>query len=118
MNAEGSNVEALNGQRLSSVSFVEDYIQLGFDRAGLNIINTPTVLVAGAPHRGDDPEAASTLVSLIGRVVERVRLEPGQRFTIEFRGGDALWVSLEPADYKRGPEALTIRYDDNSLEVL
>jgi len=118
MNSENSKVESLKAQRLSSVCFVEDYIQLAFDRAGLNIINTSTVQVQGVEHKGDDPGTASILTSLIGRVVAQVRVEPEQRFVIEFRGGDALWVSLDPADYTRGPEALTIQYDDKSAEVL
>jgi hypothetical protein len=107
----------LEGQRLSSVCFVEDYIQLGFERAGVTLINSSTLLLGNALLKDGDAQTPALLRSLIGETIEAVEVQPSVHFAMHFGNGTTIRVSLDPADYRSGPEALTIQYDDDSVDV-
>jgi hypothetical protein len=57
------------------------------------------------------------LRSLIGEAIEAVDIQPAAHFAMQFGNGATIRVSLDPADYRSGPEALTIQYDDESVDV-
>ena len=111
MRAE-NRLRSLVGQRLGSVVFVEDYVQLILDHAGLSLLNTPRLARDGVEIAGDDPRSPMTYVAMIGNVVKDVRFVPDSHLAMEFENGDRVVVPLAAGDYHHGPEGLLIEYDD------
>lgn len=111
MSAE-KRLESLVGQRLGSVVFVEDYVQLILDHAGLSLLNTPRLIHEGIEIGGEDPRSAMSYVAMIGNVVHDVEFARDSHLALEFENGDRVVVPLAPGDYRHGPEGLLIEYDD------
>ena len=95
----------LIGEMLSSVTFVMDYIQLGFGGPVLNVITLPAVLVAGKRFTFGDAGFRDALCNQIGRTVRAAFLKEGESAHIVFDDGAQISVSLRPEDY-RSAEAL------------
>jgi hypothetical protein len=100
---------AVEGEKLSAVTFVQDYVQLHFDGPRLTLIAWPVVRVGDASHAVDDPGYRDQLCRLIGRVVVRAYVRPGDRLQIDFVEGLSLMASLDAQEYRA---AHVVIFDD------
>ena len=103
----------LQGEQLSAVTFVQDYLQLWFDGPGINVTSPLTV---------EDGEAAVTswhagfrdlLCAQIAKRVARVEFRAEQALVVYFTDGARLTVSLRREDCT-SPEAFVAHgFKDN-----
>lgn len=107
----------LEGQRLSAVTFVEDYVQLALDHSGISAVVDPEVNHAGNWLKRGDPGYLEALVALPGQHVAVANVVPNEVFEVRFDGGDVFRVVLTPEAHVWGPEAVTVQHDDGSMEV-
>jgi hypothetical protein len=90
---------------LSSVEFVQEYVQLRFDGPTLTAYTPPTVgLASSGVLAWAQAGYRDALCDLIGSVVRSVEVQP-DAVRLGFESGSAICVSLKDDDY-RGPEAL------------
>lgn len=96
--------DELRGEQLSAVTFVQDYIQLGFDGPGINVLNPTTVTTRAKTVTSWTPGFRDALCEQITKIVAVVEQRPSESLTIAFEDGSSLSISLRPEDYS-GPEA-------------
>lgn len=97
--------DELRGRPLSSVTFVHDYVQLGFDGLGIKVTNPWTVRTGDINVTSCSPGFRDALCAQIGKIVSSVEIRNADAFIITFDDRSLLSVSLRDADY-RSPEAL------------
>ena len=105
----------LEGEQLSSVEFVQDYVQLRFDGPRLTVYtsvhkvtrNEKSVAWGDAGYR-------DALCSLIGHKVKKALVIDSESLSFTFDDGSVWSMSLRDEDY-RGPEALM--YNDDLREI-
>lgn len=118
--ANHSSVQALNllvGDRVISVTFIHDYMQLHFEHAYLNITNPSTVVTNGVCSKFESAEYANYVRKLIGECVRSVSAQAGSEINIEFANESRFAISLRPEDYEAGPEAVMIQHDSGVWNV-
>ena len=98
------DVSAIEGQELSAVEFVADYLRLRFDGPLLTLYAWPHVLLADFSVAFGEPEYRNALCAQIGEMVATVTLEELDALTIEFESGTVLALSLREEDLD-GPES-------------
>jgi len=84
----------LVGEKLSSVTFVLDYLQLDFDGNRFTLNVWPMVVIGNNEYKFGEPSYRDTLCSLIAQVVKQATGEEKQYLNISFESGDMLIVSL------------------------
>ena len=99
----------LVGHVLSSVGFVADYVQLGFNGPAMNAYTTPRITCGSESLSLGQPGYCDCLRRQIGCRVERTEVDD-QRVSIAFESGAVVSISLRNDDY-RGPEALEFSLD-------
>lgn len=111
------DVSALEGQELSAVEFVADYLRLQFDGPLLTFYAWPHVLLADFSVAFGEPEYRNALCAQIGELVGTAKLEELDSLTIEFESGTVLALSLREEDLE-GPESGSYSADgsDESVE--
>jgi hypothetical protein len=96
--------ESIIGEQLSSVEFVQDYVQLHFDGPTLTAFVWPVVSFCGkAVHFGE----SNYRDELCGRIAHKVHaavLREGEAVIVEFEDGAIISVSVRKEDRVR-PEA-------------
>ena len=95
--------------QLSSVEFVQDYLQLRFDGPCLTTITHPRVHVGNKWYMWGIPGYRDQLCERITQVVSRVSLIEDQELCIEFDDHTCIAVSLRQEDYRAAEAA---RFDD------
>ena len=95
----------LEGEQLSSVTFVQDYIQLHFDGPGINVYMPMSVEVGATTIRSGDSQFRNALCGQIAKIVRNVSFRDAEALTITFMDDSRLSISLRHEDYS-GPEAL------------
>ena len=95
----------LEGEQLSSVTFVQDYIQLHFDGPGINVYMPMHVEAGATTIRSGDNQFRNALCGQIAKVVQTVSFQDSEALTITFADDTRLSISLRDEDYS-GPEAL------------
>jgi hypothetical protein len=107
----GDHVELLaaEGEQLSAVTFVQDYVQLHFDGPRLTLVTWPVVIVGDEGHAFGDPGYRDQLCGLIGRIVSRAYVRVGDRLQIDFAERASLVASLKPEVYRA---AHVVIFDD------
>jgi hypothetical protein len=100
----------LVGRKLSSVTFVADYVQLAFNGPGFSAYTTPTVTCGSQSLSMGDPGYRDALCKQIDCIVDSTGVDK-ERVSIAFEGGAVVSISLRDADY-RGPEALEFSLDE------
>lgn len=98
------DVTALEGQELTAVEFVSDYLRLRFDGPMLTLYAWPHVLLADFSIAFGEPEYRNALCAQIGEMVAKAHLEELDSLTIEFESGTVIALSLREEDLD-GPEA-------------
>ncbi len=94
----GDHTELLSieGEQLSAVTFVQDYLQMHFDGPRLTLVTWPTVVAGDATCAYGEVGYRDALCSFIGRVVATAYVRPANRLQIEFVDRTSLVASLKP----------------------
>lgn len=98
------DISAIEGQELSAVEFVSDYLRLRFDGPLLTLYAWPHVLLEDFSVAFGQPEYRNALCAQIGEMVAKAKLEELDSLTIEFESGTVIALSLREEDMD-GPEA-------------
>src|SRR5579875_4207661 len=104
------DISAIEGQELTAVEFVGDYLRLRFgDSPGaagpmLTLYAWPSVLLSDFSVSFGEPEYRNALCAQIGEMVGKAALEELDSLTVEFESGTVLALSLREEDLD-GPEA-------------
>ena len=94
----------LAGELLSSVEFVQDYLQLRFDGPTLNVSGSITVSAGNDSRTAWEAGFRDLLCGQIGKRVERITELTDDALTFWFADGSTITVSLVPDE--GSPEAL------------
>lgn len=97
-NREG--LRAIEGEQLSAVTFVQDYLQLHFDGPMITAITWPVFVVGDASVAFGEPGYRDQLCGLIAKIVARAYVRPGDRLQLDFEDSASLVVSLRPDAYR------------------
>jgi hypothetical protein len=97
-------LQKIIGEQLSSVEFVQDYIQLHFDGPTLTAFVWPVISTNGKTIRAGEPGYKDAVCASIGRKVQSAEVVEGVEVLIEFADGPRISISLRPED-STGPEA-------------
>jgi hypothetical protein len=106
------DLSAIEGEELKAVSFVDDYLQLGFGTPLLTLYNWPYVMLTDFSVAFGEPEYRNALCAQIGETVETASMEDGVALTIELNNGVVLGLSLREEELD-GPESGT--YSETGL---
>jgi hypothetical protein len=98
------DVSAIEGQELTAVEFVQDYLRLRFDGPMLTLYAWPHVLLADFSIAFGEPEYRNALCAQIGEMVAKASVEELDALTVEFESGTVIALSLREEDLS-GPEA-------------
>ena len=94
------DVSAIEGQELTAVEFVGDYLRLKFsdtpDAAGpmLTLYAWPHVLLEDFSIAFGEPEYRNALCAQIGEMVAKASVEELDALTVEFESGTVIALSL------------------------
>ena len=91
-------LDVLVGEKLSSVTFVMDYLQADFDGNGFTFYIWPVVTVDNIEYRFGVPLYRDKLCSLITRVVDYLIFLDGKGMVIHFDNYDKLFLPLDPSN--------------------
>ncbi len=95
------------GRRLSSVTFVMDYVQLMFDPPpSVNALTPITVRSGGQMAVSGDEPFRNLLCEQIPKTVTDVSLTDGEALTFSFEDSSTISLSLRKEDYGACPEAV------------
>ena len=98
--------QQLQGEQLSAVTFVQDYLQLWFDGPVINVTNPLTVQTPGMSITSWQPGFRDAICSQIAKTVASVEFVEGEEFVISFSDKSRLSVSLRKQDYSPTGEAI------------
>lgn len=98
------DISAIEGQELTAIEFVSDYVRLRFDGPMLTLYAWPHVLLEDFSIAFGQPEYRNALCAQIGEMVAKAKLEELDSLTIEFESGTVIALSLREEDLD-GPEA-------------
>src|SRR5580658_6669184 len=82
-----NTLQDLRGEYLSDVSFVMDYLQLGFSGATINVYSRPIAQTLENRHRFPEAGSRDALCSFIGHTVVAILLKPEERIVLSFDNG-------------------------------
>lgn len=89
--------ERIIGEQLSSVEFVQDYLQLHFDDKYLICYIWPVVIISEIEYRYKDPLYRDKLCELIGKIITAVHIKEKDYLIIEFLGyNSSLRININP----------------------
>lgn len=100
----GEPIQTLIGAQLTSVEFVQDYVQLRFDGPVLTVNAPFQILVQDRAYEKGSTGYRDALCERIGCHVQRAFTIPEQQLAIEFDGNSKLAISLKSED-QISPEA-------------
>lgn len=115
------DVSAIEGQELTAVEFVGDYLRLRFaDAPGtpgpmLTLYTWPHVLLSEFSIAFGEPEYRNALCAQIGETVGTARLEELDSLTVEFESGTVIALSLREEDLD-GPESGSYSADGSGTD--
>ncbi len=98
------DVSAIEGQELTAIEFVSDFLRLRFDGPLLTLYAWPHILLEDFSLAFGQPEYRNALCAQIGEMVAKAKLEELDSLTIEFESGTVIALSLREEDMD-GPEA-------------
>ena len=110
-------LDELKSQRLSSVEFVQDYIQLHFDDYTMTLYNPVKIIQGSGRLRQEDGGFKDALCHLINRNVRDVSYTKGEKVEVVFDSNSSVVVCIADKDYS-GPEALMLCSRDPKAPML
>ena len=108
------DVSAIEGQELTAVEFVTDYLRLRFDGPMLTLFAWPHILLAEFSIAYGEPEFRNALCAQIGEMVAKASLEELDALTVEFESGTVIALSLREEELS-GPEAGSYSEDGSGV---
>jgi hypothetical protein len=122
-NGDVDMLALLTASTLTTVTFIHDYVQLGFEkinsgtaeRYGLSAYTLPEIAVLGRTMVWDEPGYRDALCARIGLRVTKAFIAD-EAATISFEDSARILISLKQKDY-RGPEAFQLT-DGKGLVVV
>lgn len=108
------DISSLEGQELTAVEFVADYLRLRFDGPMLTLYAWPHVLLADFSVAFGEPEYRNAICAQIGETVATAKLEELDSLTVEFESGTVLALSLREEDVD-APEAGSYSEDGSGV---
>ena len=109
------DVTALEGQELTAVEFVADYLRLRFDGPMVTMYAWPHLLFPEFSLAYGEPEYRNGLCAQIGEIVSKASLEEFESLTIELENSTVIALSLREEDLS-GPEAGSYSEDGSGLD--
>jgi len=109
------DISAIEGQELSAVEFVQDFLRLRFDGPMLTLYAWPHVLLADFSIAFGEPEYRNALCAQIGEIVAKASLEELEALTVEFESGTVIALSLREEELS-GPEAGSYSVNGSGLD--
>ncbi len=110
-------IDRIIGEELTSVEFVQDYVQLRFHRPTLTLFSWPVVRIAGEAFRFGEAGYRDRLCERIGRKVVAASFREDDAIRITFDDGAEFNVSLKLED-REGPETGYFTLGKNPREPL
>jgi len=95
----------LIGNQLSSVEFVQDYLQIRFDGPTINVNNPITVTTEQRQITSWNEGFRDLICSQITKIVHAIDITPDKEFRILFTDKSEIAISLLPENYT-SPEAI------------
>jgi hypothetical protein len=96
----------IEGEQLSSVEFVQDYVQLRFDGPCLTAITRPIIKLGAIQLDWAASGYRDALCERIGKVVDSVSVSEKEAIDITFTDGAAISISLRPEEYRAAEAAI------------
>jgi len=109
------DISAIEGQELTAVEFVGDYLRLRFDGPMLTLYAWPHILLTDFSIAYGEPEYRNGLCAQIGEMVAKAALEELEALTVEFESGTVIALSLREEELD-GPEAGSYSADGSGLD--
>jgi hypothetical protein len=109
------DISTIEGQELTAVEFVGDYLRLRFDGPMLTLYAWPHILLADFSIAFGEPEYRNALCAQIGEMVAKAALEELEALTVEFESGTVIALSLREEELD-GPEAGSYSADGSGME--
>ncbi|MGD0648624.1 MAG: hypothetical protein ABR971_11580 [Acidobacteriaceae bacterium] len=109
------DISAIEGQELTAVEFVGDYLRLRFDGPMLTLYAWPHILLADFSIAFGEPEYRNGLCAQIGEMVAKTALEELEALTVEFESGTVIALSLREEELD-GPEAGSYSADGSGMD--
>ncbi len=109
------DISAIEGQELTAVEFVGDYVRLRFDGPMLTLYSWPHILLADFSIAFGEPEYRNALCAQIGEMVAKAALEELEALTVEFESGTVIALSLREEELD-GPEAGSYSADGSGMD--
>lgn len=91
-------LNSLEGEQLSAITFVQDYLQLHFDGPYINAYIWPKVVVRQHSTGYHDPRYRDILCEQIAKIVKRVALLDEERLEIQFQDETLIVIPLREED--------------------
>ncbi len=109
------DISAIEGQELTAVEFVGDYLRLRFDGPMLTLYAWPHILLADFSIAYGEPEYRNAVCAQIGEMVAKAALEELEALTVEFESGTVMALSLREEELD-GPEAGSYSADGSGMD--
>jgi hypothetical protein len=109
------DISAIEGQELTAVEFVGDYLRLRFDGPMLTLYAWPHILLADFSIAFGEPEYRNALCAQLGEMVAKAALEELEALTVEFESGTVIALSLREEELD-GPEAGSYSADGSGMD--
>ena len=109
------DITAIEGQELTAVEFVQDYLRLRFDGPMLTLYAWPHLLFPEFSLGYGEPEYRNALCAQIGEMVAKAALEELDALTVELESGTVIALSLREEDLS-GPQAGSYSADGGGLD--
>jgi hypothetical protein len=98
------DINAIEGQQMTAVEFVADYLRLCFDGPIVTLYAWPHILFSEFSIGFGEPEYRNALCAQIGEIVAKASLEELEALTVEFESGTVIALSLREEELS-GPQA-------------
>lgn len=98
-------LQDLVGKPLSSICFVQDYVELHFDGSILRCLVGPILKLDRLDVIFPENGSRDALCSLIGQAIQRLSLDDDVNLEVEFSSGHTLIVPLDPK-HRNVPESM------------
>jgi hypothetical protein len=109
------DISAIEGQELTTVEFVQDFLRLRFDGPMLTLYAWPHLLLPDFSVGYGEPEYRNGLCAQIGEMVAKASLEELEALTVEFESGTVIALSLREEELS-GPQAGSYSEDGSGLD--
>lgn len=111
MEKKESLLKAIEGQQLSAVAFVMDYLQLQFNSDFLTSYVWPELKTTDAVIDNNNPEYKNALCNLITKIVAQAE-EGKDKLTIKFEDNSVIEIPMTEENKRKFPEIATLICSD------